>query len=38
MSDSYDVTVIGSGAGGETLARHQPPRASGVSCSSAAAG
>ena len=38
VMDAYDVIVIGTGAGGGTLARHLRPRASGSSCSSAATG
>ena len=37
--DAYDVIIIGTGAGGGTLARHLAPvRASGSCCSSAATG
>jgi hypothetical protein len=31
VSENYDVIIIGSGAGGGTLARASPPRASGSS-------
>ena len=36
--DYYDVIIIGTGAGGGTLARHLAPRASASSCSSVATG
>ena len=36
--DAYDVIIIGTGAGGGTLARHLAPRASASCCSSAATG
>ena len=39
MTDTYDIVIIGSGAGGGTLhARTSPPRASASSCSSEGAG
>ena len=36
--DSYDVVIIGTGAGGGTLARHLAPSGSGSCCSNAATG
>ena len=33
--DHYDVIIVGTGAGGGTLAAHLAPSASGSSCSNA---